>query len=349
MGRSGRRLVAVLGLLCAAAAAHAEFDSKGWAWRRPIDTGGKTGFVRVPVPPEIFAESRPYLEDLRVIGPGNDLVPHIVVWGRTQPSQVQDWRAATLLNPTYEPHRFQRVVLDFGAPVEKNLLRVGVSGSNFRRKAVVEGSTDSMQWESLGDEKWLFDVVTPERTFTANTIDLPQNNFRYLRLTVFHMPDDPERISIDRVEVSMQREVAEDLVSHPVRRIAAMEDLERRATVTEFDLGTPHLPLAVLEPRFSTPFFERAYELLGRNSTTQTVERRSETGSERREEETPWTHVRSGVLYRITDGEKTSEDTRIGELNAPFRYLKLVVFNADNPPLRLEEAQAKLRKAGVVF
>lgn len=345
-----RRTAAGLALFLTVCMAYADFDAKGWTWRRPLETGNTSGFVALPVSPEIFDQSQPSLDDLRVVDASGHLVPHVVSWGKTSDSEREEWRPVKLLNPTYQPNQYSRVTLDFGAPVEKNRLRIRAAGQNFRRAAIVEGSTDSQKWEMVAEGLWLFDVSLPGKEFRVDTLHFPANNFRYLRVTLNNMPDDPRRVDIASAEGSFVQRIEEKaLAAAPVALTAAQLDEKGHESIWEFDTGYRNLPLWEASFQFGDPFFHRGFEIRGRNSLKHVLRQQTETGPVDKEIETPWQGGAGGVLFRIKEKDKTSEQSGVRGVPLPYRYLQLRVFNQDNPPLHLTTCTLMRRTATVIF
>jgi hypothetical protein len=338
-------------LAAAVSAAFAEpFDTKGWSWKRPLETGGTAGFTQVIVPPEVFDASQPTLSDLRVLNGRGELAQSAVFFGRTADVVRVEWKPAQLLNRAFEPAKFERATLDFGQPVLKNRTRLNLSGDNFRRRALVEASTDTLAWESIAENLFLFDISLPGKQFKVDTLDFPDNNFRYLRVTVFNMPDDPRRVEIISAEAAQERKIAAgELLPVEAVLTASRVDDKLKASIFEWDLRWRNLPVALASFDIADAFFDRAFELYGRNSTTETVTVRIEGGTEKREQEAPWASVGSGVLYRILEQDKTLESLNADWISAPYRHIQLRVMNGDNPPLRVKGAKFQRRSASVVF
>jgi hypothetical protein len=357
-----RRLLIIIWLIGSAASGHAAVDLTEWSWQRTIDVGDvgdagdaaavgtSPGFVRLAIVPEIFNESQAALHDLRVIDEGNRLVPHVIHWGRVEGTLRQEWQPARLLNASFAPGKYASVIADFGESAEKNSVMVTLSGQNYRRRALVEGSRDSHAWEGVAEEMWLFDVSLPGQRFRADTIRFPVNNFRYLRLTVFNMPDDPRRITIDTVQFAFQRTGMEkELKSLPVKQMGVSQDEKEKQTVIDLDLGSRNLPVASLRLEIATPYFYRGYELFGRNQSREKIPRKTETQWDTTEREVPWQSIHRGVFYRIQYKQKTGESVKVETIRAPYRYLQLRIFNGDNPPLKLENVAVYWRETSLVF
>jgi hypothetical protein len=345
-----KKRVVMFSLFFAATIAYAAFDITGWNWQRPIEVHHFSEFVSLPVPPEVFNESQPSLNDLRVLDENNTLVPHIVHWGRVREIRQQEWKSARLVNSTFVPGKYSRMIVDFGETVEKNLIVVNLSGQNYRRRALLEGSNESKSWEVVAEDLWLFDVSVEGQNFKVDTLKFPPNNSRYLRLTVYNMADDPRRITIESIKGAFQRiEMEKELVAVPVaqRNVSHRED--KKQSILELDLGFRNLPVVSLQFEVTTPYFYRGYELYGRNELKERVSRKTETGSDLIEHETPWRFVHRGVLYRIQHKNKTAESLKAEDLNGRYRYLKLRIFNGDNPPLQVGEVSVHRRETSLVF
>ena len=345
-----KRLLVIIFLLGTATATNAAFDHAGWGWQRPIPVGRNSGFVRLPIPPEVFDQSQPTLNDLRVLDSSGGLVPHVVHWGRDRVIQHMEWLPARLLNETFVPGKYSRVTIDFAETVEKNRIKVDLSGENFRRRVLLEGSSDSKTWEVVAEDLWLFHVGIQGHNFKVDTLKFPRNNFRYMRLTAYNMSDDPRRITIQSVKGAFYRTESErELVAVPVKSMQTTFDRKRNQSIFELDLGFRNLPVVTLECDINTPYFYRAYDLRGRNQATETVRRKTESGWKTVEQNVSWKPVHSGVLYRTLYKKKISASLQLEGLNAPYRYLQLRVYNGDNPPLQLNRVAIFRRDTSVVF
>ena len=343
-------LLAALCWLIVTATAHAGFDSSGWSWQRPMDVQSLSGFVSLPIPPEVFDESQASLNDLRVLEENASLVPHMILWGRIRDIRQKEWKPVNLINATFVPSKYSRVTADFGESVEKNLIQVSLSGQNFRRRTFLEGGHDTKNWEAISEDLWLFDVSAEGQRFKVDTLKFPANNFRYLRLTVYNMTDDPRRITIETVKGASQRiEQEKELLPVPVKQMTTSHSEDKKQTNLELDLGFRHLPVVSLQFEIATPYFHRGYELYGRNEIKEKVPRKTETGSNIVEREVPWRLVHRGVLYRIQHKNKTTESLKAEDLNAPCRYLRLRVLNGDNRPLQIDRVFVYRRETRLVF
>jgi hypothetical protein len=349
------RLLMIVAAIGMTVPAFAAVDLAQWGWEAPIEVrDAPAGFVRVMLTPEIFDQSQPTLRDLRMLDEAGQVVPHIVRWGRVKEEEVEEWRPARLLNPTFKPEEYSRVTLDFGDQVEKNRLRIELSGENYRRRAMVESGSDGEQWDVLLDDGWLLHVSGPDERIKVDTLDIPNNNFRYLRLTVFNSDDEADRVGIYQVKTALWRIVGEpELAEAPVAAVSLHHDEEKKETVYELDLGYQNLPVSTVKlgTAIADPYFYRGYEILGRNAPIEQVERRTETGSDVVTRDVPWRSVGNGTFYRVRQEDKVSECVVADIAHAPYRYLQVRFSDRDNQPLDIHPDRITVlrREASAVF
>ena len=207
-----RSMIAVPLLLAAGVMAWgAEMDQTLWAWRAPLETTtAPRAFVRVEATGALLDAAAPHLRDVRVVrSPGGE-VPRLVLprqSARTAPAVR--WINGALRNQVHEPRAWTRADVEFPERFTRTSLRVTLSGDSFRRRVRVEGSDDGTTWAVLRDNQWLFNVPASQpgpigsadgasvnAPVRADTLVLPANDFRHLRVTAWNMPEDPERVEI---------------------------------------------------------------------------------------------------------------------------------------------------------
>ncbi len=319
---------------------HKTIDLKEWQWRAPIkpdEKGIEEGLVKFRVTPEVYDRTRPDLADLRVLA-GNHPLPWVKDMKRGTQRRVP--LETELYNPTFRPGELNRVMVDFGGRVMKDSIRVVTPGENFKRRVKVEASQDADLWEILEEESFLFDVPTgPGPRYSRDRVSLPRNDFRYLRITVYHDPDDPEEVPIREVRAWRREGEPAPLESVPVVDSLVEHDRENNLTLVELDLGYRNLPLHRLSLDFEDRNFHRYVTVWGRNQKKREVVRPLEGGRHRKETvEQPWERITSGNIHRYTAGEaySASLDLEAG----PYRYLQVRIHNGDNPPLTFLNAEA---------
>ena len=337
----------VLGvLLCVVSSpvfAQVKIDEDDWEWVAEIETGdAPAGYVRLELTPAVLDAARSSLSDLRIAGMFGTLVPHVISTPLIRPAQI--WTPSTLMNRTYTEGDFARATVAFGRRVRKNHVRVTLSGNNYRRFAMLEGSEDSASWATI-DTAWLFHFRDGGRLYDALIFRFPLNDFPYLRLTAYNMEDEPERIEIISVETSVysvdeSEGIPVDIVVTPVDP----EEDEGNVTLFDIDTGFRNLPLRSLSIETFTPYFHRRFELLGRDAITETYDRVAESAVDTGERPVPWTSIRNGVFHRIARDGRDVEHVTIEGLRRPYRYLRLRILNGDDAPLDLAREDIRVTR-----
>jgi len=335
-------------LIIMLAVAAAPFDPTGWTWSAPIVPPAAPGFVRLNLTAEMMAHSQPGLRDLRIVDAANNLVPHIIHIPDTKTAEHVEWKNAQLLDPVTETGVRAQVTLDFGSPMRKTLLRISMSGHEYRRWVAVEGSDDSRTWQSLREAV----VFAMPSLHGADTVELPLNNYQYLRVTVYNMKGEDHAIGIAGAEAALREMIPiSGLEEVPVTLTGPVRDEKDMATaVYNLDLGYANLPIERIKVAFTEPHFYMAYSLYGRNTETNDVIVATESGEKRTAMETPWLPISDGVFHRIDDNGRVSEALNVKAFRpAPYRYLQLRLHEGDNPALHLEGVSVYRRVMSLVF
>lgn len=324
-----------------AAVCHAELKIGELPYRARIDTagpGGK-GIVEVAVSPEVSDLARPDRRDLRVADESGKEIPFVLRMNKgkteTRPLRV------TLLNQTHIPGQHSSVTADFGGKVVKNRIRIVTPGTNFRRRVTVQGADDGVSWETVRDGALILRIAADAgkgTSYERDTVTLPDNDWRYLRITVHNGPDDPDVVQIDNVIATSVLHIPPDIAAVAV----ASSKLEEKPRLTEIvlDLGYRNLPLYRLDLSFSDANFARGIEILGRNLTEITIRTPVEGGPARtRTAPAPWTPVNRSTIYRYSSGPGAEESLSADIQNAHYRYLLVRIQNRDDEPLTFTGAQ----------
>ncbi|HEY1267033.1 MAG TPA: DUF3999 family protein [Candidatus Binatia bacterium] len=337
-------------LLFAVDAWSAQISPQEWSWRAGVAAGPESGIVALPLDAAIYDKLHNAPNDLRLVEQSGTLVPHTIQCGRAVVATATIARPIQIVDRTYAPKRYSRAVLDFGGSTVKNKVTVDLSGSNFRRRVAVEGSDDRGKWEMVAENNFLFDIHVPGQAHRVDTLIFPDNNFRYLRLTVENMPDDPDRVEITGAKAFYQEPIGPAQLS-PVeivdRRVE--QDNKTNSTVIAVDLGYRNLPLEQIALMIETPQFERSYVVEGRNSLKHKIYRRTEEAWRAEERETPWSSIRQGTFYRRRDDGKVSEATAASIPYANYRYLRMTIKNRDDNPLDIRDVTVQRRTCALLF
>ena len=326
-------------------------DLTRWKYCSEITLEDTTaGYCRMDITPPIYDAARPDLSDLRIVDAAGQQVPYVLVVPRDT-SHKQGY-FPTVLNRVKGAQNSSLVTLDFGRQTVKNSIEVNTGGRNFRRAVTVEGSNDNVAFFTLVEPAFVFAIDSRDE-FRFNTLDLPMNDYRYLRITVFPMADETDSPVIEDVQVFHC--VHKPAARTPIEMVCTnqTEDAKNNVSVYEYDLGFCNLPINAMSLSPAADSFYRVVTIEGRNALKRQVEIRSEDNRQRfREIDEPWHSVTGGTIYRylLPDGKTKENLTLPLRFGAPsYRYLKVTIKNYDDRPLVLASASAEMTAHKIVF
>jgi hypothetical protein len=195
-----------------------------------------------------------------------------------------------------------------------------MAGSSFRRRAVLEGSSDQVQWGKLA-EKWLMrfdadDRPAQDRRFESLRIEYPPARFRFLRLRVEKDPYGTGQSELREAQVYRQVTIPGEFVrlSRKLGDRDPVQAQEAPASAWIISLGGKNVPCDELEVEVADADFVRDWEL------------HTSAGPDQ-----PFYWSASGT-WRRQPGEKPQPMLiAIGDRQAA--RLKLIVIDHRNPPL----------------
>ncbi len=318
-----------------------DMNASDWALLARVEMNPHAGkaVAQCELTPEVLDASLPDLRDLRVVVNGTEEIGYVIQTNRGSDSSVP--LQVRLYNRTFVADRESTVTVDFGTKVLKNRVRVMTPGTNFRRKVRVEGSDDGENWRTVREGAFLFRVQHSDaesHAYEGNVVTFPDNDLRYLRITVYNAEDDKGVREIMDVKAFQHVWTSAETVAVPV--IAAKAVQETHRTEITMDLGYRNMPLHELMLSFSDPNFFRTVTVWGRDQEKRVVRRVVEDSPalERTVEE-PWRQVTAGTIYRFSADGSADESLTLKLHSTKFRYLQVRVENRDDPPLSFTEAR----------
>jgi len=286
------------------------------------------GRVVVTLDAAVYEGARADLGDLRVVDGAGSEVPYLI-------ERVDDEPLLPAQHPQIGNRVFRReeaqATLDFGVPTLKSQLTLSLSGDNFRRRVKVEGRprTDP-QWATLTDSAYVFAVPGPSAA-RYEAVALPENNFPLLRVTVYHGPDDPERVEIldASTRPAVRRRPREETLLLRLRRT---EDAAAHETILTLDLGARHQPVRGVRLDVADPALFRGVVVEARVDPPP-------AGAGEAALPLSWRYLGEGAIYRYEEGGETREALRL-DVAGRERVLRLRVRNRDDRPLEIRGATA---------
>lgn len=343
------RILAIVVFLMATVTDVWGFDSTKWKFRAnvTIEAGGED-YCRLTLTPDIYNSARADLGDIRLVDGRSAEVPYVLA----RPKDITErFRyAPAVINRSTSADGGAMVTLDFGKQVVKNCIEVTTAGDNFRRAVRIEGSNDNVEFFTVLAQAYVFAI---SRTNRFDKIDLPTNDYRYLRIGVQPMAEEGRSPVIEHVRAfKAERKPAKRRLVEAIQ-LEHDEDEKNASSIYVYDLVYRRLPITEIELNVTDDSFYRYVTLEGRNAATRKVKIDSEDNRQRfREVQVRWEIIVADTIYRYTlpDGQKHEKLVlRVPSHRAVYRYLKLAIRNYDDKPVAIESISARMIAHELVF
>jgi len=298
--------------------------------------------------PDIYNAARVDLGDLRLVGTDGEQIPYVLA----KPKDItkrQNYRPV-VINRSTGADKAAMITLDFGKQVIKNSIEVETGGNNFRRAVKVEGSNDNIEFFTLVEYAYVF-AVSFDRRFEQ--IDLPPNDYRYLRISVLPMATEDKVPIVDEVRAFKIGENFAERQTLEMTPIEHSEDEKNNSSIYIYDLAFCRLPVSEIELDIADDSFYRYVTIAGRDAEKRKVKIDSEDNRQRfREVDVSWERMINGTIYRyiVADGQKReSLILRIPSGWRVYRYIRITISNYDDKPVIVNSASANMIAHKIIF
>ena len=326
-------------------------DLTKWKYCCEIAFDSQPGkYAKADIIPEVYDAAKSDMSDIRIIDSNDQQVPYLLV--KPEYSTTKHKYAPNIINRSTDDKNNSLATLDFGRQMIKNFIEVETAGSNFRRAVKVEGSNDNIAFFTLVEQAFIFGIDNKENSRFSN-IDLPENDYRYLRITVEPMTTEQTSPVIRELRAFNCDKNLAERIPMEMLCINHREDDKKNLSIYEYDLKFRNLPISEIELSIADESFYRHITVEGRNAVTRKVKIDSEDNRQRfREVEESWQSITSDTVYRYSsaEGDKHERTTLpIPSGRQSYRYIRITVRNYDDRPLKLENASAEMVTHQIIF
>ena len=325
------------------------FDLTQWKYQAAVTVEDDTGqYCRLALTPDIYNAARGDLGDVRLVDADGEQIPYVLA----KPKDITKRQKynPVVINRSTGADKAAMITLDFGKQVIKNSIEVETAGNNFRRAVKVEGSNDNTEFFALVEHAYVF-AVSFDRRFEQ--IDLPANDYRYLRIAVLPMATEEKGPVIDEVRAFQIGESFAERQTVEMAPIEHSEDEKNNSSIYIYDLAYRGLPVSEIELDIANDSFYRYVTVEGRNAEKRKVKIDSEDNRQRfKEVEVRWQRIINDTIYRYTaaDGQKReSLILRIPSGRRVYKYIRVTIRNYDDRPIRINSASANMIAHKIVF
>jgi len=325
------------------------FEVTKWKYQaKVIIEDGTSEYYKLALTPEAYNAARPDLGDIRLVDVNGEQVPYVLF--KPQDTTEKQIYKPRVINRSTRKDKAAAVTLDFSKQTVKNSIEVITLGDNFRRAVKVEGSNDNVEFFTLVEQAYIFAVEHNKR---FEQIDLPTNDYRYLRISVWPMATEEKKPVIEEVRAfKIEKKFAE---RQPVNitQTEHSEDEKSNSSIYIYDLAYCHLPVSEIELNVADDSFYRYVTVEGRDAATRRIKLNSEDNIQRfKEVEVQWERIISDTIYRYTEINGQKREKLVLHIPATgyiYRYLKITIKNYDDKPVTLKSVSAEMVAHQVIF
>jgi len=337
-------------LLFATICSGATIDTAKWQYAAAVTIEGAPGeYCTLTVTPEIYNAARTNLADIRLIGQDGNQIPYVPT--RDQDQIGTEKYNPAILNRSTDANGNALVTLDFGGQTVKNSIEVDTAGDNFRRAVKVEGSNDNAEFFTIVEKAYIF-AVSDKNHHRFSAIDLPNNDYRYIRITVSPMTAEETKPVINEVRAFKIERKSAQKQDLEMPQIEHTEDVNYRTSNYVYDLKFCRLPVVEIALSTDDASFYRCVTIQGRDAIRQKVQIVSEDNRQRFNEiEVPWNNITTDAIYRYTDAAGKKYERLILPMNRrdAYRYIRIIINNYDDQPITILSASAKIIPHKIIF
>ncbi|HWQ88370.1 MAG TPA: DUF3999 family protein [Desulfitobacteriaceae bacterium] len=293
--------------------------------RARIELGNiSSGYVLLELPDEVLSQTQSGLPDLRIYS-AEDEIPYALLKDADF-TPAQKYEQTDILNRASDDQ--DNLVFELKIPQEKWVDQVVFisSDQNFIRRVAVEGSWDQQAWVTLAANSTIFDL-SAEKKSRHLEVNLMPTNYSYLRVTI-----------INEGKGSFQLEGAELSYVNQTIRTAALKERPYDLSKNDSQEGVQEYTLDLY-----APFPSRELEIY---TNAQNFNRTMEiyAGSDKKD----WNLLTSGEIYSYRLDNLTAQQLKL-RFHTELRYLRLKIYNQDNPPLDIGEIKIRGINPALLF
>jgi Protein of unknown function (DUF3999) len=306
----------------------ADFKRSDWQFSKPVEASiaQASGYIRVPLDGETFHRSLRSLADLRIVDDQGSEIPYALFEEREETTEEQF--RPKVFNQAVLPGKYSTLTLDLEKEIANNTLTLKTKSRNFKRRLEIAGSHDGKQWLVLKNDAYIFDF-TGEQKVQLMTVKYPEHRYRYLRVRVWNEKESP--LEIEGATLSLVTTKTPRRVVRPSTLLSREEDSKLKASVVVLDLKYEKLPSDFLTIDTPEENFSRRVEIQGSN------------------DQKAWQSLLQSDLYRFRTAKYSVEKKTLPFPEARHRYLKVIFYNQDDPPLKLAAFEVQGIEKDLIF
>jgi hypothetical protein len=303
----------------------ADFSKADWEYRKRIAIRDIEGVASFKLDAEVYNNSKKDLSDLRIISNKGEEIPYGLKVLESKSEKV--CFEPKLYNLSNIPDKYTEFYLDLEEKNQIiNKLHIVTGSRNFRRKVEIRGSDDGINWLNIRDNANIFSFYTEDYITALTDINFPDSKRRFYKIIIWNERERP--LEIDRCRVYFEKETEVPLDKVPFKIASREDNKEKKRTEIILDLVYNNIPAKEIKLKFSSDRYHRNVWVFGSNDADD------------------WQRINSGVIYMYN---KENKNSVISLPETGNRYLKLIIYNQDDSPLKIENISIKASRRFIYF
>ena len=318
---------------CALGAHAIEQDlANRFEWVRPIKGTFEQGQqTRLQVPSDVFGRAIHFPNDVRILSSKGVQWPFFLYAPDDEADSdplVPEIRNRSFVSGRDSFLQFDLLIPQNGAKkTVHNQVSLKTTGSGFIRRVEVF-SDDPTSSKGLMAVGYLIDFSRQSKA-RNDSISYPDSDVKRLHIRIYtNARHAEESFELIAATIHSNHRVPVKYQAVDIQEVSVSAQKKKKGTqVRIFDLGAENRPVERVLFQISTPSFVRSVGVYGRNK-----------------EKDSWYRVGTGEIHALEGDKQLSV-----KINARYRYLKINIFNYDDPSLHIESIRLEARPRYFVF
>ncbi len=303
----------------------ADFSPAYWEYKKQIEVNDIEGVSRVKVDAEIYNHSKLDLSDVRIINYEGEETPYRIETHESKKGTV--CFEPKLYNISHKPDAYTEFYLAMDEENQIiNKLHIVTSDRNFRRKVEIWGSDDGVDWLKIRDDANIFSFYTEDHITALTDIKFPDTKRKFFKIVIWNKGEKP--LVIERCWLYEERISEAPPNDITFKIISRSDNYEKKRTEIILDVVYKNIPKKEINLKLDSDQYYRNVWVFGSDDAEN------------------WQRINSGVIYRYN---KENKNNIINLMESRSRYLKLLIYNQDDPPLKIEYISIKGEQQFIYF
>jgi len=325
----------------------AELPASDYEYYKVIGTQGtqsKNNYV-IKVDREVYGNSQASLSDIRIFKDEEYQIPYEIF---TFPKKTTAKSITSkIIENKVDKDSSNTLIVDIGTLGTKhNKLTLDIVDRNFGRRIKIEGSSDRKNWVTLtkdayiydftfgganarsGSVKWSRDVDSKYMVDFSyrsksrdTTVQYKETTSRFLKITIFESETE-KPLLIENVKIAIYTELPASKTEYPTTIKESTLNKEKKTTEIILDMGFKNIPINELLIFSNSTNYYRTFYLQGSKDLD------------------TWKGITKSEIFKYNIENFSDSKNKISFQEIRYRYIKLIILNRDNPPIRINRVKA---------